>query len=722
MEIAQALFDPAAPAGLSYPWLPTKFQLVILRNWNLVPVERLAATLAATPAQVREAAAALGLPPPASEKCLRRWADRGYLTVIRANWEILPTEQLLQLLGWERRKLVRVLLEEDFMWTKMGAFKPKCAEVRRRELTYEEKITTGMIRKVIGPLAAPRPGDEEAFAFLDFEERPTPPPARLPQQEKLRMLYPYALPYGDILSDGAPDAFPEGMLAACAESGINALWIPALLNDLTPWTGDADLYPGWEERQRNLRRITAKLRRYGLSLYLYLNEPRSMPPSVIAERHPDWGGSIRADGVIQALCTRNPEVPAALRRGIADLFTAVPDLGGIFTITMSENLTHCASKPNVEVNCPRCRGDRSAAPHVAAVLGAMRDGLRDAKSSARLIAWNWGWSYAPDADAIPGAIPPDIDIMSVSEEKNEFETFGIKGETSDYSIAYPGPSRTALAFWNKVRSPQRRLIAKMQLNATWELSSLPAIPTPQLVRRHIDNVRAAGVDDFMLSWTLGGFYGGNLPLVEADLPTFFRRRFGTLAAAAESATAEFSAGFSVFPQHGTGVLYHGPQNFGCADPLYEEPTGRRSTMVGFPYDNLEYWRSKDHYTTEQLETIFHAMADRWERGLEILAGTDTGAASADERRNFEELQRIAEAAYCILKSSANQISFYRRRDAGKFSECLPFAEAEEALARRFLKALRQDSRIGFEASNHYLYTANTLWEKVLNCLWLRRSR
>ena len=58
---------------------------------------------------VDEHAAALGLPPAASEKCLRRWATRGYLTVIRANWDILPAEQLLELLGWERGKLVRVL-------------------------------------------------------------------------------------------------------------------------------------------------------------------------------------------------------------------------------------------------------------------------------------------------------------------------------------------------------------------------------------------------------------------------------------------------------------------------------------------------------------------------------------------------------------------------------------------------------------------------------------
>jgi hypothetical protein len=32
---------------------------------------------------------------------------------------------------------------------------------------------------------------------------------------------------------------------------------------------------------------------------------------------------------------------------------------------------------------------------------------------------------------------------------------------------------------------------------------------------------------------------------------------------------------------------------------------------------------------------------------------------------------------------------------------------------------RQDSRIGFEAANHYAYTLNDLKEKVVQCEWLR---
>jgi len=32
-----------------------------------------------------------------------------------------------------------------------------------------------------------------------------------------------------------------------------------------------------------------------------------------------------------------------------------------------------------------------------------------------------------------------------------------------------------------------------------------------------------------------------------------------------------------------------------------------------------------------------------------------------------------------------------------------------------LRLVRQDSRLGFEAGNHYLYTKNDLLEKIINC-------
>ena len=77
---------------------------------------------------------------------------------------------------------------------------------------------------------------------------------------------------------------------------------------------------------------------------------------------------------------------------------------------------------------------------------------------------------------------------------------------------------------------------------------------------------------------------------------------------------------------------------------------------------------------------------------------------------------MAEAGFCILRSSANQIMFYNQRDVGHDEEIMvELIRNEESLARSMLKVQQRDSRIGFEASNHYMYGENTLLEKILNC-------
>jgi hypothetical protein len=43
---------------------------------------------------------------------------------------------------------------------------------------------------------------------------------------------------------------------------------------------------------------------------------------------------------------------------------------------------------------------------------------------------------------------------------------------------------------------------------------------------------------------------------------------------------------------------------------------------------------------------------------------------------------------------------------------------EIKLARRLYAIQSRDSRIGFEASNHYFYVPLDLVEKVMNCHWL----
>src|SRR5262249_25500290 len=117
-----------------------------------------------------------------------------------------------------------------------------------------------------------------------------------------------------------------------------------------------------EERLENLRKLVARARRYGIGVYLYLNEPRAMPLAFF-EQHPELRGVTEGD--FAALCTSTPAVQEFLVEGLASVFRAVPDLAGVFTITASENLTNCWSHGRGEA-CPRCR-ERSPAAVIAEV-------------------------------------------------------------------------------------------------------------------------------------------------------------------------------------------------------------------------------------------------------------------------------------------------------------------------------------------------------------------
>src|SRR5688500_8613344 len=143
---------------------------------------------------------------------------------------------------------------------------------------------------------------------------------------------------------------------------------------------------------------------------------------------------------------------------------------------------------------------------------------------------------------------------------------------------------------------------------------------------------------------------------------------------------------------------------GHANLLWEKPTGYRATMVGFPYDDLDTWRSI--YPVE----VFMAQMDKAAAGFHK---------AASELNAVPLEARLMEAAAIHFRSTANQARFVNARRAlagaknpeeaeqeiSKLSEVL-FGEIELAKALHRLQS--SDPRIGFEASNQYYYVPEDL--------------
>lgn len=712
--------------ALDFPHFPTRCQAVIWRNWGMVTPACLAHILETTPARVVQSARDLGLGAAATPDRERLWRQRGYLTLIRQNWHLLSYPQLLTLLDWSADQLAYALKEDDFLWAKLGGFKPVTPPVAWTALNTEAQAITDAIRQTVGDRLSPEAFTVEPFAFLNQFGHAQPlrasPCAGKPFD--LKLLYAYAAVYGDPLLDPALDPYPDGLLADLKANGINGVWLQGVLYTLVPWTGDPTISRGHETRIANLNALVARAARFGIGVYLYLNEPRAMP-SAFFEAHPGWRGPLNRGNQLHAMCLSDETLVDALRDGVADLFRKVPNLAGVVTITCSENLTHCDSKAHGAgfPVCVRC-ADKAPDALVATVNNAIADGIHSVSPEAAVIAWDWGWEPAWSANVV-GRLRSGIQLLCTSEAYLETDLQGIKGRVGDYTISKIGPGFMAEDHWSHARARGMKTLAKVQLNNSWECSAVPYLPVPFLVQEHLRKLESRLISGLMVGWTLGGYPGGNLELVRHDPETIATERFGPLAPVVTDAWRRFGEAFRLFPVHGAMMLYHGPQNYGPMNLLFAKPSGFRSTMVGFPYDDLPAWRS-NLYPPEGFEDAFRQLTEGWRDGLALLQNADLSALGPESRAAFDDLATVAHAAYCHFRTTYLQMRFIRLRD--RESADAPDASIDAVLSEEIELALallaivQRDSRIGFEASNHYYYTAQHVMEKVLNCRQIQRER
>ncbi len=721
--------EGSAPAPVPAPYFPDRMHAYVWRNWGLVPTPRLAEVVGARPQDVLRMGRAMGLagPPRVSTDQWRR----SYITVIRRNWHLLPYDQLLELLGWSEEELAFTLREDDFLYVKLGNLKPRC-----EHLAYAPPTAAALAREreiaAIVKQAFPHGvgvGPAHLFDFvreLSADPGPADAPAPVNTRQSPRYCSSYFALYGDPLLDEGAGPYPDGYLERLARSGVDGVWLQAVLYKLAPFPWDAKLSEGYEKRLASLKRLVARARKHGIGVYLYLNEPRAMPLKFY-EAHPELKGVVEGDHA--ALCTSAPATQKYIAESVASICRAVPDLAGFFTITASENLTSCWSHYG-GANCPRCKA-RPAAEVVAEVNGLIAKGIEQAGAKTALICWDWGWADDWAADCI-ARLPKSAAFMSVSEWSIPIERGGVKGVVGEYSISTIGPGPRATRHWDVARKQGLKTLAKIQAGNTWELSSVPYIPAVGRVAQHAANLLSR-VDGLMLGWTLGGYPSPNLEVVaevgaagtgdvDAALHKVAAHRFGE-DIADEVAGAWRTAGdaFAEFPYDG-GTVYQAPLQMGPANPVWEKPTGYGASMVGFPYDDLNGWRSI--YPPAVFEGQLRKVCAGFEAATKTLRGLHADEAHAKELAREAD---VMEAAGIHFRSVANQTRMVVLRQqlataadrAGTVQALDAVLRDEEDLAVRLHAIQCRDSRIGFEATNHYFYVPLDLAEKVLACRDLR---
>ncbi len=701
-------------AAISPAPFPDRMSAYVWRNWGLVEKGRLAEVVGAAPEDLAEVAVQMGLEP--EPAVLPEWKSKGYITIVRRNWHLLPYDQLLKLIGKTREEFRFSLMEDDFLWIKLGSVKPKCDplrwDARMKEEGRSKRESIARILKEEG--LDPRAPEEPRFSFVE-EIAAAEPGFRMPEADGespfgFRLIFSYFADYGDPLADPEVGSFPEGLLQKLAAEGVNAVWMHTVLRTLAKDPKYPEFGVGSEGRIANLRKLVARCRKYGIRVFLYMNEPRAMPADffVKGEGRQLFRGAA-SDGQF-ALCTSHPEVLRWLRDSLEQVFSQVPGLGGIFTITMSENLTNCASRGG-KGQCPRCRG-RTTGDIVAEVNRAMVEGMAKGEPNAEALVWNWQWPKDEEEYIVDRLPRRNCRVMAVSENDMPVCRGGVAERENDYSISIVGPGENALRLWRFARARGIPSVAKVQAANSWELSPFPYIPVMDLVAQHAVNLANEGIDGVMLSWSLGCCPSPNLGVYSALrrgertpgalLDRMAARLYGDgNVARVRSAWKAFSDGFANYP-FSLGTIYNGPHQWGPANPLYARPTGYSATMVGIPYDDLDGWRSR--YPRETYAELMGKVADGFAEGCRLLEGVAG-------RRELDMFR----AEQMHFASCRDQALFVMARERGDGEEMRRLAKAELERAKAYWPIVRADSRIGYESSNHYFFTPRDVLEKVLSC-------
>ena len=690
-----------APKTLDFPHFPTRQQVFIWRNWGIVPVEKLASILSTNSRKIEKMASDMGLPRVIVTDA--RWLTNGYMTIIRANWHLLPYGQLLVLLDWSRNKMESALKEDDFLWNKLGHLKPDVSPLQYRELTPKEQHVTKELRNTVKKYFKDNDFEFQPFKFIF--SRANSLDAISSSRFDTAMIYSYNGIYGDPLADSDLSSYPDELLKNYASFGINAIWIHVVLYQLVE-SPSKELSDGWQNRIENLRKLVVRCNKYNIKVILYLNEPRTIPEKY-ARDFADMTSLYHAHSNSFGLCTSNTKTQQHLKDSCSKVFKEVPGLGGVMTISMSENATNCVSHLRHH-ECPAC-AVHAPEKIIADVNRIIAEGVHEAAPDARVIVNTWAWRDEWSEKAVK-LLPDTVELMCVSEWGLATECRGIKGSVADYSISHPGPSEKTRKIWRIAQERNMKTWAKIQINNSWECSAVPYIPVLNLLEQHLNNLEKCEIRNLMLSWSLGGSPSPNLDLLNSSPQEMAEREYGEHAEIVLEAWKLFSDAFSKFPLSGTATIYNGPQNAGPANLFYLKPTGYNATMVGYAYDDLERWCSI--FPVEVFEKAFEKMCLLWAQGLKSLNKIEYG-----------ELNNIATAMYCHLKSTYNQIIFVRNRlnldKAYVRNKLIKLMDDEIKLTRTLILLQQKDPRIGYEASNHYYYTPNLLAEKILNCEYIK---
>jgi hypothetical protein len=487
------------------------------------------------------------------------------------------------------------------------------------------------------------------------------------------------------------DAYTDAVLAGIAAEGFTGVWLFCLLYDLMDNRVFPELNrPGAAEKLAAIQRLIDRARPHGIRVYLYFNDPVGVNiHSPFWQAHPELQGVEKWSKY--ALCTSQPIVQAFFRDAVQSAMAPLRDLGGVILITACEDLTHCWSKTRRRFGdppptCPRCR-EREPAELILELLESWAAVRNAHPTPFRILAWNWEWMYYyenPQAEIV-ARLPEGVELLLGYDMGGTTRWQGRDVYVGEYALSYVGPGEQFLA--TLAVAGATPVHAKIELNNTHELASVPNVPVLATLHRRFADMTRLGVAGFLGCWSMGSRRTLNTHALrlflqdpsryqdeEVYLDVLARDYFGLEDTAdAVRAWRVFSDAYTHYP-FAVPVLYNGPHNDapGRALSLHylgkpigrswgDDPFGDDLTHI---IDNSSRAGVSTRFTLEDIIAGYTRLCDAWDAGVALYAAAledaplpSGGEGTDQERRRREELA-VATMIGIQLRSTANVYRFW----------------------------------------------------------------
>lgn len=516
---------------------------------------------------------------------------------------------------------------------------------------------------------------------------------------------------------GPVETYHKNYLQRIAAAGYTGFHINV---DLSVFTRSALLpamnHPQAEKYLAELRWITERAKEFGLDVYLSLYLQPLRGGYAVFQEHPEIRGSrmVNTDD-LYVLCTSQPLARKYYAEQMTNLFTSVPDLGGILAIAGCEGWLHCHTA-NMPDTCPNCRG-KNIEYETAVMYNESAAALKKASPEAKFVVWTYNifsWSDK-SAEKFISYLSTDCCLMANFETDEEFTVEGATATIYDYSVRNIGPSKATAKQRKTALKNGIPFLAKCESGTSLECYSISYLPVMTRWQKKFERI-VQNASGSLMNWKFIGFNDEGLSQLAAGMTAMGEGKdllkrlavceFGKDAA--ENVLAAWKLFDESMEHHPfsnqTSGYFKGPFYIGPAQPLFLyqpkkvpeffERSGHRELWI----TNLSF---VEPFGVKVILKSINKMLKYWDSGCELLK---------DIPGKHTALARLYRG---FLRTAVNMTEFYEVRDSFYYAPYTPEQMRSKLLklkeialreldnAKEALAILQEFPELAFSYTYHY---------------------